>query len=218
MARRLLPALVLALVLAADPAVAATAPGLPAPGEHKYDLTGSSNLGPVPREMRLTVGDAGGAAQKWTLDATNSDGSGVIEQLTLARHADGLYLSAYHLQASSSLLGVDLTFIPSTAVLLLPDGARSWTFDMISTDGCVKTHTTAVAAAAGAAGARQLHMVAGASPTGKADCAPIDAKRTQDFSFPGNTYLPTRMDTDLSGHMAGAPASARYRATLRKDR
>jgi hypothetical protein len=215
MHRSLLTSLILGLVLATGTAAIAGGPTLPALGEHTYDLAGISSFGPVPTQLELTVADAGGGAQKWTLDATNRDGTGLIEELTLARRADGLYLSAYHLQAAGSVAAVDLTFNPTPAVLLVPDTQRSWSFDMTSADGCVKTHT---AATASGTGARQVHLATQAGSTGKAGCESMDAKRTQDIRFPGTSYLPNRIDTELSGHMGGGAASARYRATLRPGR
>jgi hypothetical protein len=215
MHRSLLTSLTLGLVLATGTAAAAGGPALPPLGEHTYDLSGISSFGPVPTQLELTVADAGGEAQKWTLDATNRDGSGLIEQLTLTRRADGLYLSGYHLQAAGSVAAVDLMFNPTPAVLLVPDGQRSWTFDMTSADGCVKTHT---AANASGTGSRQVHLATQAAGTGKSGCEAMDAKRTQDIRFPGTSYLPNRIDTDLSGHMGGGTAAARLRATLRPGR
>jgi hypothetical protein len=192
---------------------------MPSFGEHRYDLTGHSSLGPVPNQLRLGVAAADGGQQRWTLDASNPDGTGLVEELTVGHQADGVYLSAYHLTASGGLVGVDLKFSPAKPVLLLPDppaAGRTWSFDLNSDDGCVTTHTVGTAPKA-AAGTRHLRLVTTAKPTGKSGCVPIEATRTQDLWLPDGSSLPSRIDLDLSGKLGGtAPASASYSATLRQ--
>jgi hypothetical protein len=193
---------------------------MPAVGSYNYDLAGHSNLGTFPKRMRLTISAARGGAQLWTLDASNPDGSGVFEELTVSHRADGVYLSSYHLRAAGDLVGVDLKFSSPDPVPLLPDRTptgRTWSFDLNSDDGCVNTHTVGTAAKA-AAGSRHLHLVTTAAPSGKAGCTRIEATRTQDLWVPDGSLLPSRIDVELDGKLAGgAPAEASYSARLRKD-
>jgi hypothetical protein len=208
---------VLAAVVATAPLSAVAAPNPPEPGEHHYDLKGYSTLATLPPQLLLSVADAGGGAQRWTLDATNPDSTGLLEELTVARHADGYYLSSYHLQASGSTGGIDLTFVPTAPVLLVPGSPHaSWTFDMRSTDGCATSRTEGSTPKDPKSSGLHLHLVTTAEGTGKADCLPFKGKRIQDVRFPAANMLPMRIDNDLSGKLGGAPAKVQYTATLRK--
>ncbi|HEX3827665.1 MAG TPA: hypothetical protein VHV82_10375 [Sporichthyaceae bacterium] len=208
---------VLTAVLTAAPLSAGAAPNPPEPGEHHYDMKGYSTLGALPPQLLLTVGEVGGGAQQWRLDASNPDSTGVVEELTVSRHADGYYLSAYHLQAAGSAGGIDLTFVPAVPALLVPAGPRgSWNFDMRSTDGCAISHTEGSTPKDPKSPGLHLHLVTTANGTGKADCLPFQGKRVQDVRFPVASMLPMRIDNDLSGKVGGAPAKLQYTAMLRK--
>ncbi len=210
---------VLAAVVAVAPVSAVAAPNPPEPGEHRYDMKGFSTLGALPSQLLLTVADTGGGAQQWRLDTSNPDSTGLLEELTVSRHNDGYYLSAYHLQAASSTASVDLMFVPTAPVLLVPDGPHGWwTFDMRSTDGCATSHTEGSAPKDPKWSGLHLHLVTNANSTGKADCVPFQGKRVEDVRFPVANMLPTRIDNDLSGKLGGAPSTTRYTATLQKAR
>jgi hypothetical protein len=194
-------------------------PALPGVGVYSYDLAGRSSLGPMPARLRLSVTDSGAGRRRWTLDATNSGGSGMVEDLTVSRNPDGVYLSAYRLQISGGLVGVDLRFTPRASVLLVPDrvpAGGKWSFDLTSDDGCVHTHTVA-GFPKGPSGTRQLRLATTATPIEHADCVALRATRVQDLRLPDGSLLPDRIDSDLSGELGGAaPASASYVATLRR--
>lgn len=204
---------------APQPPAEAGGPAMPALGSYHYDLVGHSNLGTFPKLMRLTISAARGGAQLWTLDASNPDGSGVFEELTVAHRTDGVYLSSYHLRAAGDFAGVDLKFSSPNPVPLLPDrtpAGRTWSFDLNSNDGCVNTHTVGTAPSA-SAGTRHLHLVTTATPSGKSGCMTIKATRTQDLWVPDGNLLPNRIDVDLAGELSGgASAEASYSAKLRK--
>ena len=221
--RRIIVPLSLGLALFGASSAQATvhAPGLPAVGDHFYDLKGHSTLGPLPAKLRLGVVDAGGGRQAWSLDTSSPDGSGVVEELTVNRHADGVYLSRYHLHISNGVLGLDLNFIPSGgAALFMPDhvsAGRTWSFDLNSDDGCVLTHTVG-SSPTGAPGARHVRLATTAKSSDKAGCTQLKATRTQDLWVPVDSSLPTRIDGNLSGTVNGVgSAGVTYKANLRKS-
>jgi hypothetical protein len=155
--------------------------------------------------MRLTVADgAGPGAQLWTMDARRSDGSGLVEEFTLARGPDGIYLRTYRLDASTGTAGIVLDFAPTTPVLFEPDRAqagRSSEFDMTSSDGCTQAHSTVTIVAAGDRSTlRHLRMDSTLRTTGPVSC------------IAGSAVLPSRIDSELHGTLAGFPAQAKSSA------
>ncbi len=211
------------------------APGVPVPaptggltlplvGDYTYALTGTSSLGKPPSTMKMQVATAGGADEQiWTLDARRPDGAGIIEELTLARQADGVYLSAYRMDASTGLAAVVLEFAPPTPVLLEPDIAKAgqtWEFDLESKDGCTAAHTAAVLVSEGKPGAdgtnslRHVRLTTTLKTIGPPTCAAISAKRVQDTYHPAGVALPTRIDNDLSGSLGAVPVKSDTQATL----
>ncbi|WP_028984878.1 hypothetical protein [Sporichthya polymorpha] len=197
---------------------------LPAPGEYVYALTGTSSLGKPPSTMKATVAAAGGEdEQVWTLDARRPDGAGIIEEMTLARQSDGVYLSAYRIDASTGLAAIVLEFAPPTPVLLEPDDAKAgqtWEFDLESKDGCAAAHTAAVLVSEGKPGAdgvnsvRHVRMTTTLRTIGPPTCPAINAKRVQDTYHPAGVALPARIDNNLSGSLGAVPVKSDTRATL----
>lgn len=202
------------------PAVAGTnAPELPAVGDHFYDLKGHSTLGPLPAKLRLGVAAAGEGTQRWSLDTSNPDGSGLVEELTVNRRADGIHLSRYHLHVSNGFAGVDLNLKPTGATLLMPDHVapgRTWSFDLLSDDGCVAAHTVG-SSPSRATATRHLRLATKARSTDKPGCAQFEATRTQDLWVPADSSLPTRIDCDVTGRADGASAGISYSATPRRS-
>jgi hypothetical protein len=197
---------------------------LPQPGDYTYALTGTSSLGKPPSTMKAQVaGTAGTDEQIWTLDARRPDGAGIIEELTLARQADGIYLSAYRLDASTGIAAVVLEFAPPTPVLLEPDAGKAgqtWEFDLESKDGCAAAHTAAVLVSAGKPGGdganalRHVRLTTTLKTIGPPTCASISAKRVQDTYHAPAAALPTRIDNDLSGSLGAIPVRMDTQATL----
>lgn len=219
----------------AEPPIAPQQPGttvvvptgalaLPKLGQYTYALTGSSSLGKPPATMRLTVtGGDGGDEQIWTLDARRADGAGIIEEMTLSRQADGVYMSAYRLDASTGIAAVVLEFAPPTPVLLEPDGAKAgqtWKFDLESKDGCTLAHTDAVLVSdakpdsEGPASLRHVRLTTTMRTVGPPTCAAVNAKRVQDTYHATGAALPTRIDSDLSGSLGAVPVKTDTQATL----
>jgi hypothetical protein len=192
---------------------AGTGLALPPLGDTSYPITGQSTIGTLPNSLRLSVADAGSGAQTWTLDATNPDGSGVIEVLTVAPGPDGIYLSDYELKANGGLWHVDLHLAPARPAPLVPTWPHGgWAFDMPSANGCENAHTVGTVLPADSDGGRHVKLVTTATPTGKADCPPISATRTQELWLPGSGGTPGRIDTDLSASFGGVSAGMHYSA------
>jgi hypothetical protein len=186
---------------------------LPQPGDTSYRMTGQSGFGTLPQNLRLGVADAGDGSQTWTLDATNPDGSGMTEVLTVGPGPDGLYLSAYELKANGGVWHADLHLAPAQPVPLVPNWPHgSWEFDMPSPNGCENAHTVGTVLPADNDGARHVKLVTTATPTGKADCPPISANRTQELWLPGNSGTPGRIDTNLSGSFGSVSTGVSYSA------
>jgi hypothetical protein len=183
---------------------------LPKLGVYSYSMSGSTSLGPPPSTMPLTVAEGSGdGAQLWTLDGRRADGSGITEELTLARGPDGMYLHTYRLDASTGLAGLILEFKPNQAVLFEPDklaAGQSWNFDLTSTDGCAKASTTVEAITVGAI--RHLRLATTLSTIGPSSCTAVTGQRVQQLEHPAAQILPTRIDSDLHGTMAGIPVKA----------
>lgn len=203
-------------------AVTASAVALPALGTYSYALTGTSTFGPAAPTMSLTIVQGAATGQQfWTQDARRDDGSGIIEELTLHRQDDGIYLSAYRLDVSTGLAGLILEFAPKAPVLLAPDRAgpgQRWEFDLESADGCATAHTEGVVIADGQGGgkavARHLRLTSVVTSTPLPACPPVAAERVQDIHHPMGLFLPSRSDSDLDGTLAGVPAAATSRAAL----
>lgn len=197
---------------------------LPKLGIYTYALTGSSSLGKPPATMKLQVDRAdGGDEQIWTQDARRSDGAGIIEELTLSRQADGIYMSAYRIDASTGIAAVVLEFAPPSPVLLEPDGAKpgqTWKFDLESEDGCTAAHTDAVLVSdakpggEGATSLRHVRLTTTLRTIGPPTCAAVNAKRVQDTYHAVGAALPTRIDSDLSGTLGAVPVSSDTQAIL----
>lgn len=183
---------------------------LPKLGVYDYAMSGSTSLGPPPSTMPLTVAEGSGAgAQLWTLDGRRADGSGITEELTLARGADGMYMHTYRLDASTGLAGLILEFKPDQPVLFEPDklaAGQSWNFDLTSTDGCAKASTTLEAIEVGAI--RHIRLATTLSTIGPSSCTAVSGQRVQQLEHPAAQILPTRIESDLHGTMAGIPVRA----------
>ncbi|HEY2834348.1 MAG TPA: hypothetical protein VGJ14_18140 [Sporichthyaceae bacterium] len=192
---------------------ASSGTALPPPGDTSYRMTGQSSFGTLPGSLRLGVADAGGGSQTWTLDATNPDGSGMTEVLTVSSGPDGLYLSAYELQARGGMWHIDLHLAPAQPVPLVPNWPHgSWEFDMPSSNGCENAHTVGTVLPADNDGARHVKLVTTATPTGRADCPPISVNRTQELWLPGTGATPGRIDTSLSGSFGSVSTGENYSA------
>jgi hypothetical protein len=187
---------------------------LPKLGEYGYAMSGTTSLGPPPATLRLTVAEGDGdGAQLWTLDGRRADGSGITEELTLARGADGVYLHTYRLDASTGLAGLILEFKPAQPVLFEPDklaAGQTWHFDLTSTDGCSKAASTLEAIEVGAT--RHIRLATALSTVGPSSCTAVDGQRVQELEHPAAQVLPTRISSDLHGTMAGIPVKATTRA------
>jgi hypothetical protein len=183
---------------------------LPKLGVYSYTMSGSTSLGPPPSTMRLTVAEGDGdGAQLWTLDGRRPDGSGITEELTLARGPDGVYLRTYRLDASTGLAGLILDFKPAQPVLFEPDklaAGQTWKFDLISTDGCAKASSTLEAIEVGAT--RHIRLATALSTVGPSSCTAVTGQRVQELEHPAAQVLPTRISSDLHGTMAGIPVKA----------
>jgi hypothetical protein len=196
---------------------------LPPLGNYTYALTGTSSLGKPPATMKATVAPGGGADEQiWTLDARRDDGAGEIEELTLSRQDDGIYLSNYRLDASTGIAAVVLEFAPSAPGLLEPDTAKAgqtWSFDMESKDGCASAHTEGVLvsdakAGSGASALRHVRLTTTVKTIGPPTCAAVTAKRVQDTYHVAGAALPNRIDQDLSGTLGAVPVKNNTSATL----
>ncbi|HEY2832031.1 MAG TPA: hypothetical protein VGJ14_06370 [Sporichthyaceae bacterium] len=183
---------------------------LPKLGVYGYSMSGNTSLGPPPSTMPLTVAEGSGdGAQLWTLDGRRADGSGITEELTLARGADGVYLHTYRLDASTGLAGLILEFNPAQPVLFEPDklaAGQTWKFDLTSTDGCARASTTLEAIEVGAI--RHIRLATALSTVGPSSCTAVTGQRVQDLEHPAAQVLPTRISSDLHGTMAGIPVKA----------
>jgi hypothetical protein len=188
---------------------------LPKLGVYDYAMSGSTSLGPPPSTMPLTVAEGEGeGAQLWTLDGRRSDGSGITEELTLARGADGVYLHTYRLDASTGLAGLILEFKPDQPVLFEPDklaAGQSWNFDLTSTDGCAKATTTLEAITVGAI--RHIRLATTLTTIGPSSCTAVTGQRVQQLEHPAAQIMPTLIESDLHGTMAGIPVKATTRAS-----
>jgi hypothetical protein len=163
--------------------------------------------------MHLTVADGSApGAELWTMDARRPDGSGVVEEITLARGPAGIYLRTYRLDASTGSAGLILDFAPSAPVLFEPDHAetgRSSEFDMTSTDGCTRAHTTVTMVAAGDRNTpRHLSMDSTLRTIGPVSCIAVSGERVEDLYHSGSDVLPTQIDSELHGTLAGIPVQA----------
>jgi hypothetical protein len=197
---------------------------LPKLGTYTYALTGSSSLGKPPATMKLAVDSAGGGDEQiWTQDARRADGAGIIEELTLSRQADGIYLSAYRIDGSTGIAAVVLEFAPPSPVLLEPDGAKpgqTWKFDLESKDGCTASHTDAVLVSDakpggdGATSLRHVRLTTTLRTIGPPTCAAVSAKRVYDTYHATGAALPTRIDSDLSGTLGAVPVKSDTQAIL----
>lgn len=195
-----------------------TAAALPGTGTYTYSVTGSSSLGPPSKTSTLTVADAGRGAQLWTLDSRREDGAGLIEELTLSRSDAGVQLSAYRLDASTGIAGVILEFAPAAPVLLTPSTGRSgttWPFDLgISADGCAKAKGIGELLDPGrGTGDRLFRVTTTVRTVGPASCIALEGDRVQDISHPTTSLLPTRIESDLRGTVAGVAFKATTDAT-----
>ncbi|HUR74195.1 MAG TPA: hypothetical protein VMZ00_07955 [Sporichthya sp.] len=203
---------------------AASGLALPQVGTYSYAMTGTSSLGKPPATMKAEVATAGGGdEQLWTLDARRDDGSGMIEEITLGRQDDGVYLSAYRLDASTGIAAIVLEFAPAAPVLLEPDigkPGQTWAFDMESKDGCASVHTEGVLVSeakpggAAAAALRHIRLTQNLKTVGPPTCPSVTAKRVQDFYHAAGVALPNRIDSDLSGTLGAIPVKATTQAIL----
>jgi hypothetical protein len=57
-----------------------------------------------------------------------------------------------------------------------------------------------------------VKLVTTATATGKANCPPIQATRTQELWLPAAGGRPSRIDTDVTGSFGAASAGMQYRA------
>lgn len=202
----------------AGAAAAAAVAALPSTGTYTYELTGSSSLGPPPKTSTLTVADGGSGTQLWTLDQRREDGAGLIEELTLRREKDGVYLSAYRLDASTGIAGVILEFAPDSPVLLTPAGGKAgttWRFDLgTSKDGCATAKGVGALLDAGdATSSRKFRLSTTLETVGSANCVQLDGERVQEISHPTEELLPTLIDSNLRGTVAGVAFKAATEAT-----
>lgn len=208
----------------ARPGPVAPAPGpdeiaLPALDTYSYALSGTSTLGPPPKTMKLNVSATATTpvAQLWSVDARRGDGGGIVEDLTLTRQDDGIYLSGYRLDASTGIAEVALDFAAPTPVLFTPDGGpagRAWSFDLKSTDGCATAHGEGVVVAPGSATApRHFKLTLALRSVGPATCVALTGKRVFDFIHPVGALLPSRLDAVLDGRLAGVPVQSDTEAT-----
>lgn len=202
---------------AAKPAAPRMA-ALPGNGTYTYKLSGSSSLGPPPPTFTLTVSDAGSGAQLWTMDQRRKDGAGLIEELTMRRQTAGVALLAYRLDASTGLAGVILEFKPQRPVLLTPIGGEAgstWRFDLgTSTDGCATAEGVGALLDAGdGSSARKFRLEATLRTVGAASCVQINGERVQEIAHPSDLLLPTLIDTNLQGTVAGVAFKAGTAAT-----
>jgi hypothetical protein len=197
---------------------------LPQLGEYTYALNGTSSLGKPPSTMKAGIATGSGADEQiWTLDARRDDGAGMIEEITLGRQDDGVYLSAYRLDASTGIAAIVLEFAPATPVLLEPDTGKpgqTWKFDMESKDGCAAVHTEGVLVSeakpggTGAAALRHIRLTQTVKTVGPPTCPSVNAKRVQDLYHTAGTALPNRIDSDLNGTLGAVPVKANTQATL----
>ena len=197
---------------------------LPKLGDYHYALTGSSSLGKPPATMKLRVASAeGGEEQIWTQDARRPDGAGIIDEITLSRQIDGIYMSAYRLDASTGIAAVVLEFAPPSPVLLEPDAAKpgqTWKFDLESTDRCTAAHTDAVLVSDakpggdGTTSLRHVRLTTTLRTVGPPTCPAVNAKRVQDIYHAAGAALPTRIDSNLTGSLGAVPVRSDTQATL----
>lgn len=192
---------------------------LPALDTYSYALTGTSTLGTPPKTLKLNVSatPTTPVAQLWSLDARRGDGGGIVDDLTLTRQDDGVYLSAYRLDASTGLAEVALDFAAPTPVLFTPDdgpAGRAWSFDLKSTDGCATAHGAGSVVTPGSATApRHFKLTLTLRSVGPATCVALTGKRVFDFFHPVGALLPSRLDAVLAGRLAGVPVDSDTRAT-----
>jgi hypothetical protein len=197
---------------------------LPQLGNYTYALNGTSSLGKPPATMKAEIATGSGSDEQiWTLDARRDDGAGMIEEITLGRQDNGVYLSAYRLDASTGIAAIVLEFAPTAPVLLEPDTAKpgqSWSFDMESTDGCASVHSEGVLVseakpgATAAAALRHIRLTQNVKTIGPPTCPAVTAKRVQDIYHAAGAALPTRIDSDLNGTLGAVPVKANTQATL----
>lgn len=193
---------------------------MPAPGPRVYDMAGTTSLGAPPTTMSLAVADVPDrpAAQTWTFEARTAAGTGVIEGLTLERGAGGVRLAGYHLELTRGI-SVTFDFTSAKPVLLFPDrprAGRPWEWTLVSDDGCATVRTTGVLVAPSDAGAGHLRVTSDLVSTGRPACVAVDLHRVQEVWHAPGGALPTRLDSDLDGTIAGVPIEARTTATLRR--
>lgn len=203
--------------------VASGALVLPELGDYSYAMTGTSSLGKPPAVMKLQVAKAGGNEEQiWTLDARRDDGAGIIEEFTLVRQDDGVYLSAYRMDASTGIAAIVLEFAPPSPVLLEPDAAKvgqPWSFDLESKDGCSTVHTEGVVVSeakpgSGPSSLRHIRLTQNLKTIGPPTCPAVTAKRVQDTYHSAGVALPARIDSDLNGSLGAVPVKANTQATL----
>jgi len=132
----------------------------------------------------------------------------------MARGPDGVYLHTYRLDASTGLAGLILEFKPTQPVLFEPDklaAGQTWKFELTSTDGCARASSTLEAIEVGAT--RHIRLATALSTVGPSSCTAVTGQRVQELEHPAAQVLPTRIDSDLHGTMAGIPVKATTRAS-----
>jgi hypothetical protein len=197
----------------APSAGAGSAIALPPLGDATYRLTGQSTVGTLPAQLRLGVADAGAGAQTWTFDASNPDGSGLIEVLTVQPGPDGIYLTGYELKYGG-LWHVDLHLAPSGPAPLVPNWPHGgWEFDMPSANGCANAHTVGSVQPPDDDGARHVNLATTVTPTGKQGCPPFTATRAQQLWLPAAGGRLNRVDTALDASFGTLRGNVSYTAT-----
>ncbi|MGQ0847261.1 MAG: hypothetical protein ACT4QF_24340 [Sporichthyaceae bacterium] len=191
---------------------AATA-ALPPTGTYRYAVTGTSSLGPPPATSTLVVADGGAGRQLWTLDFRRQDGAGIVEELTLRQDNAGAHLTAYRLDASTGIAGVILEFAPERPALLSPSAGRAgttWRFDLgTSEDGCATAKGVGTLLDPGSASSlRTFQITTTVRTVGPASCIQLNGERTQEIGHPRDSLLPTTIDSDLQGTVAGVAFAA----------
>ncbi len=189
-------------------------------GEFHYAQTGTTPTGAAAPQMTLTISPDPGdpAGQRWTFDGRSAEGYGAFEQYTVVRRGEAVLAKSIRFEQAGEFGSLVLEFVPGRPVKLVPaklDAGLEWGFDLVSTNGCALVRTTVLALAP--AGTRpsgkvgRLRFVSTLRTTDKLGCLQISAERTQEFHF-GATPLPARVDTEISGSVAGLPISARTTA------
>jgi hypothetical protein len=198
----------------AGPSSGAASSGISLPplGDATYRLTGQSTVGTLPPRLRFGVADAGSGAQTWTFDASNPDGSGLIEVLTVQPGPDGIYLTGYELKYGG-LGHVDLHLTPSGPAPLVPNWPHGgWEFDMPSANGCANAHTVGSVQPPDNDGARHVNLATTVTPTGKQGCPQFTATRAQQLWLPTAGGRLNRVDTQLDASFGTLGGNVSYTA------